>query len=98
PTRAHPLPYTPRFRSGGLHRNALHEIRGETTRDSVTATGFATAILARLAAVDDRPFLWVIEEMAAREGGFPHGPGLDGFGLDPRERKSTRLNSSHEKT
>src|SRR3954454_16083855 len=39
-----------RMLAGGLRRNALHEIRGETSIDASAATGFATAILARLAA------------------------------------------------
>ena len=47
------------------------------------ASGFATALLARLAGLDDRPILFVVEEEAAREGGHPYGPGLDQFGLDP---------------
>jgi protein ImuA len=38
-----------RLLAGGLRRDALHEIRSETTRDSIAATGFAFALLARLA-------------------------------------------------
>src|SRR5690606_30942316 len=45
------------------------------------ALGFATALLARLALRDDRPVLCIAEESALREGGHPHGPGLDQFGL-----------------
>ncbi|MCB1489377.1 MAG: hypothetical protein KDJ88_18210, partial [Bauldia sp.] len=71
-----------RLLGGGLRRNALHEIRAETTRAGSAATGFAAAILARLLAGDDRPLLWVMEEAALREGGYPHGPGLDRFGLE----------------
>jgi protein ImuA len=67
--------------AGGLRRDALHEVRAETTRAASAATGFAVAILARLADADDRPVLWVTEEAAVREGGQPHGPGLDRFGL-----------------
>jgi len=67
----------------GLRRNALHEIRAAETRDVSTASGFATALLVRLAGLDDRPFLLVLEEAAAREGGSPYGPGLGQFGLDP---------------
>lgn len=73
-----------RLLGGGLRRNALHEVRAATTRDAFAATGFATAILARLALADDRPVLWIVEEAAAREGGLPHGPGLDRFGLASR--------------
>ena len=69
--------------AGGLRRNALHEIRAAETRDVSAASGFATALLARLADLDDRPVLLVLEEAAAREGGQPYGPGLDQFGLDP---------------
>ncbi len=70
--------------AGGLRRNALHEVRAETTRAGSAATGFAAAVLARLTAGDDRPLLWVMEEAAVREGGHPHGPGLDRFGLESR--------------
>lgn len=70
-----------RLLGGGLRRDALHEVRAGTTRDAAAATGFATAILARLMAGDGRPVLWVMEEAAVREGGLPHGPGLDRFGL-----------------
>jgi len=72
-----------RVLGGGLHRGALHEIRAATARDSGAATGFAFALLAHLAAADRRPLLFATEAQAAREGGFPHGPGLAGFGLDP---------------
>jgi protein ImuA len=68
--------------AGGLRRNALHEIRGETTGDASAATGFATAILARLSVENSRPILWVMEAAAIREAGLPYGAGLDRFGLD----------------
>jgi protein ImuA len=68
---------------GGLRRNALHEIRAAETRDTSAASAFTTALLARLAAIDDRPVLLVLEEAAAREGGSPYGPGLGQLGLDP---------------
>jgi protein ImuA len=70
--------------AGGLRRDALHEIRGETARDSGTAAGFAIALLARLAAADRRPFLLVAEVDALGEAGHPYGPGLDRFGLDSK--------------
>lgn len=68
---------------GGLRRDALHEIRAGTTREASAATGFATALLARIALWDGRPILLVMEEAALREGGHPYGPGLDQFGLAP---------------
>jgi len=74
-----------RLLGGGLRRDGLHEIRSETTRDSYAATGFAIAILARLATLDDRPFLLVIEAGGLREAGHPYGPGLDRFGLNSRQ-------------
>jgi len=74
-----------RLLSGGLRRNALHEVRSQTTRDSIAATGFAIAVLARLAEADDRPILLVIEAGALSEAGHPYGPGLDRFGLDSRQ-------------
>ena len=74
-----------RMLAGGLRRNALHEIRGDTTRDAAAATGFATAILARLSAENSRPILWVMEAAAIREAGLPYGAGLDRFGLDARK-------------
>jgi protein ImuA len=69
--------------SGGLRRDALHEIRSTTTRDSVAAAGFAVALLARLGTGDHRPFLLVSEAGALDEAGHPYGPGLERFGLDP---------------
>ena len=74
-----------RWLAGGLRRNALHEIRGETICDAAAATGFATAILARLLAESRRPILWVMEAAVSREAGLPYGAGLDGFGLDARK-------------
>jgi protein ImuA len=73
-----------RLIAGGLRRDTLHEIRGETTRDSGAAAGFALAILARLATSDHRPFLLVVEAGALSQAGHPYGPGLDRFGLDSR--------------
>lgn len=74
-----------RMLAGGLRRNALHEIRGETTRDAGAATAFAAAILARLSAENSRPILWVTEAAVLREAGLPYGSGLDRFGLDTRK-------------
>lgn len=68
---------------GGLRRHALHELRGEASRNGA-ATGFATALLALVARHDDRPLLWIVERTAGREAGLPYGAGLDRFGLDSR--------------
>jgi protein ImuA len=68
---------------GGLPLAALHEIRCDETRAGGALTGFAAALLVRLAAVQTRPILWVEEEMALGEAGHPFGSGLARFGLDP---------------
>jgi protein ImuA len=90
------VPGLDRALSGGLPRNALHEIRSETTADGAAAAGFAAALLARLAAADDRPLLWVVESAAFREAGFPYGPGLDRFGLDHRRLVLVRVRRADE--
>ena len=76
------LPGLDRMLAGGLRRDALHEMRCDTTRAAAAATGFAAAILARLAEIDDRPVLWIAEAGAAHEAGLPYGAGLDRFGCD----------------
>ena len=42
------------------------------------ATGFVLAQVPR-----ERPIVWVLDRMAARQAGWPYGPGLRGFGVDP---------------
>jgi protein ImuA len=59
-------------------------MRVAESRDTAAMTGFAVAVLARLAAEDDRPILWIVEGAAESEAGFPYGAGLVRFGLDPR--------------
>ena len=76
------VPPLDRLLAGGLRRDALHEVRSDTARDAAAATGFAAALLARLAARDRRPVLWVAEAAALREAGLPYGLGLDCFGTD----------------
>jgi len=78
------IPRLDRVLAGGLRRDACHEIRGAFARDIAAATGFASAILARLTRRDDRPVLWIVEAAAGREAGLPYGAGLDRFGLDSR--------------
>lgn len=68
---------------GGLPLAALHEIRCEETRESGAQTGFAVALLARIAAMAAKPILWIEEEMALTEAGLPFGAGFARFGLDP---------------
>ena len=76
------IPRLDRLLAGGLSRDALHEVRSDTTRDAAAATGFAAALVARLAVTDRRPVLWVAEASALSEAGAPYGAGLDRFGTD----------------
>jgi protein ImuA len=68
---------------GGLRRSALHELRTDESRNAAAMTGFATAVLSRLAAADARPLLWIVEDAVGRESGLPYGGGLRNFRLDP---------------
>jgi protein ImuA len=68
---------------GGLQRAALHEMRVAESRDIAAMTGFAVAILARLAQDDTRPLLWIVEQAVGAETGLPYGGGLRTLGLDP---------------
>src|SRR5690606_34733800 len=70
--------------AGGLRRDGLHEIRSAASSDFTAASGFAFAILARLAETEGRPFLFVTEAGAENEAGLPYGPGLNAFGLAMR--------------
>jgi len=80
---------------GGLRRNALHELRGEASRNGA-ATGFALALAARLARRDDRPVLWIAEGSAAREAGNLYAPGLAAFGLAPERLILVRVGKPAE--
>ena len=66
---------------GGLLRGATHDILPKSAQEGGAATGFALALIARLAF--GVPWVWVRQDMAAREIGEPYGPGLAAFGLDP---------------
>lgn len=48
------IPRLDRILAGGLPRGALHEVRCSESRDAAAATGFAAAVLARLAAEEAR--------------------------------------------
>jgi len=76
---------------GGLRRAALHELRAAESRNAAALTGFAAAILARLAAHDSRPVIWIVEKAAGGENGFPYGNGLSTFGLDPQRLVVVRV-------
>jgi protein ImuA len=61
----------------GLACGALHEIATAGEAHLAAATGFALGLAARQQA----PVVWAVEDMALSESGAPHGPGLDAFGL-----------------
>ena len=65
---------------GGLPRAALHEMRVAESRDTAAMTGFAIALLARIAHDDARPLLWIVERAVGAETGLPYGGGLRTFG------------------
>ena len=69
--------------NGGLPLAALHEVRCTETRESGALTGFAAALLIRLAAIQSKPILWIEEETSLAEAGLLFGGGLARFGLDP---------------
>ncbi len=70
------VPAVDHLLGGGLRRAALHEIRAAESRDAGAASGFAAALLARLAVADDRRILWIAESAAAAEAGFLYGGGI----------------------
>lgn len=96
PAKANPLlpfaiPHLDARLGGGLRRAALHELRATESRNAAALTGFAVAVLARLAAHDSRPFIWIVEKAAGGETGFPYGNGLSAFGLDPNRLVVVRV-------
>jgi protein ImuA len=79
------LPKLDGLLAGGLERAALHEMRVAVSRDAAAMTGFAVAILSRLAIADTRPLLWIVEQAVGAETGLPYGGGLRAYGLDPAD-------------
>lgn len=69
--------------SGGLRRDALHEIVAARPGDHPAAAGFALALAARLR-LAPKPIVWISEDFAASEWGAPYGPGLLRHGIDPQ--------------
>ncbi len=68
--------------SGGLKRDALHEVFAASTGEEAAATGFALALAARMS-IKYKWLLWVQQDFSALEGGELHGSGLPEFGIDP---------------
>ena len=65
----------------GLARHALHDIYPASFGDAAAAQGFALGLALR--AEGKGALVWAVQEMADRETGRIHGPGLHEWGLDP---------------
>jgi protein ImuA len=68
---------------GGIARAALHEVYAPTTADLAAATGFAVGLAIR--AAQERPILWVRQDVVDAEAGRLHPPGLAELGLNPSQ-------------
>jgi protein ImuA len=69
---------------GGLPLAALHEIRATQSRDGGAVSGFALALVTRLAALGGvSSIVWIGEADLRREAGELYAPGLAALGLDP---------------
>ncbi len=91
------IPEIDRRLAGGLRRAALHEVRADESRNAAAMTGFAVAVLARLAERErQRPVLWIVETASARETGLPYGVGFSDFGLDPSRLLVVRATKPEE--
>ncbi|HEX3430972.1 MAG TPA: hypothetical protein VHT03_08800 [Rhizomicrobium sp.] len=66
---------------GGIGRSALHEIFPAGAGDEAAASGFATALAARVAA--NKRVLWIVPDFAALEHGEISALGLLEMGRDP---------------
>jgi protein ImuA len=99
-TIAHPLNFDADFSrtwtalGGDAARGRLHALHPALPGDEGAMTGFAFAVLGRLAAAGigagigteaSRPVLWVQDARARGEAGRPYGLGFQAFGFDPRQ-------------
>ncbi|UGY09916.1 ImuA family protein [Phyllobacterium pellucidum] len=67
----------------GIERGAVHEVFAYEAGDAGAATGFVIALALRAASAQSL-ILWLEEDFAAQEHGFPYAPGLRHIGLDPQ--------------
>ncbi len=65
----------------GLASHALHDVYPAGLGDAAAAQGFALGLALR--AGDKGALVWGVQEMADRETGRIHGPGLHEWGVDP---------------
>ena len=59
----------------------LHDIYAQTAADAAAANAFAFGLASR--ATQDRPIVWIFQNLASQEAGALHGPGLHEWGLRP---------------
>ena len=78
---------------GSLAPAALHEIAAANETQIAAATGFVCALAAHRA--QTKAVLWVAEDMAGLESGYPYGPGLDEAGLAPERLVIVSAMRSH---
>ena len=79
---------------GGLGLAMLHETYAAETADMASSTGFAAALMQRIADQNPRkkqPVVWIRQIMSESEMGrlYPHG--LAGLGLDPTDLITVRV-------
>ncbi len=74
-------PAADRALGGGLARGALHTVMPAAPGDAPAASGFAALAALRLSA--GKPIVWIRQDMAVREFGEIHAPGLAALGIDP---------------
>lgn len=79
----------------GLPRGAVHEVFATEAGDAGAATGFVVAMALR-ASSDQSPILWLEEDFATQEHGFPYAPGLHNIGLDPQRLIIVRCSSPQD--
>jgi protein ImuA len=78
------LPALDKILGGGLPLATLHEIRAGECRDGGVASGFALALMSRLAAAGAASsIVWISAADCRRESGNLYAPGLLALGLDP---------------
>jgi protein ImuA len=68
---------------GGIQIGALHDIVAADPRDAAASSAFACALAIRFGRARRGAFVWIVENIGAREEGLPYGPGLRLHGFDP---------------
>jgi protein ImuA len=69
---------------GGLQTSALHDIVAADPRDAAASSAFGAALAIRFGSAQSRgAFVWIVEDIGAREEGLPYAPGFRLHGLDP---------------